>query len=53
LVLLGGDLYHPESSSRIVHEAAPNSTLIEDWMDGDARSAAMDQFAAFLAEHTP
>ncbi len=53
LVLLGGDLYHPESSSRIVHEAAPNSTLIEDWMEGEARSAAMDQFAAFLAEHTP
>ena len=53
LVLLGNDLYHPESSSRIVQEAAPNSTMIEDWMEGDARTAAMDQFAAFLAAHTP
>lgn len=53
LVLLGNDLYHPESSSRIVHETAPNSTMIEDWMEGDARAAAMDQFAAFVAEHTP
>ncbi|WP_420609197.1 alpha/beta fold hydrolase [Candidatus Poriferisodalis sp.] len=52
LVLLGNDLYHPESSSRIVHDAAPNSTMIEDWMDGSARTAAMEQFAAFLAEHT-
>ena len=53
LVLLGNDLYHPESSSRIVHDAAPNSTLIEDWMEGAGRTAAMEQFAAFLAEHTP
>ena len=53
LVLLGRDLYHPESSSRIVHEVAPNSTLIEDWMDGSGRTAAMDQFADFLAAHTP
>ena len=34
LVLLGRDLYHPELSSRIVHEVAPNATMIEDWMDG-------------------
>ena len=53
LVLAGNDLYHPESSSRIVHDAAPNSTLIEDWTEGAGRCAAMDQFAAFLAEHTP
>ena len=41
------------SPPRLVHDAAPNSTLIEDWMDGDARTAAMDQFAAFLAEPHP
>ncbi len=52
LVLLGNDLYHPESSSRLVADLAPNTTLIEEWKEGSARDHAMAQFEAFLAAHS-
>lgn len=52
LVLLGNDLYHPKSSSRLVANLAPNATLIEDWKDGDAKDAAMKAFEGFLETHT-
>ncbi len=53
LVLMGRDVYHPEVSSRDLARLAPNATLVEDWMDGDARAAAMSQVADFLATNTP
>ncbi len=53
LVLLGNDLYHPQSSSRLVADLAPNATLIEEWKEGDAKDAAMKAFEAFLAANSP
>lgn len=53
LVLLGDDLYHPESSSRRLAELAPNATLVEHWKEPQHHGAAMDAMATFLADHTP
>lgn len=53
LVLMGDDLYHPQSSSRLVAEHAPNVEFIEQWKEGDARRQAMSAFADFLTRHTP
>jgi len=53
LVLMGDDLYHPQSSSRLVAENAPNVEFIEQWKEGAAREQAMTAFADFLARHTP
>ena len=52
LDLMGNDLYHPQSTSRMIAATAPNVEFIEDWKEGDAMAAAMDAFAAFLARHT-
>lgn len=48
LVLCGKDLYHPESTSRVIAEIAPNASFIEDWKDGPAREAARADVMAFL-----
>ncbi len=53
LVLLGNDLYHPASTSRLIAETAPAATLIENWQTGPDVSAARQAVADFLAEHTP
>ncbi len=52
LVLLGNDLYHPESTSRLVADLAPNATLIEDWKEGPAKDTAMAAFEGFLEKHS-
>ena len=51
LVLEGNDLYHPQSSSRLIRSAAPDVTYIETWKEGADRDAAMTQFADFLRSH--
>jgi pimeloyl-ACP methyl ester carboxylesterase len=53
LVLMGDDLYHPASTSRLIAATAPNVEFIEHWKEGDDRVAAMAAFADFLARHTP
>ncbi len=53
LVLLGNDLYHPESTSREVAALAPNATLIENWKEPEHHPAAIQTMDSFLAEHTP
>ena len=53
LVLMGDDLYHPESTSRELVAAAPDATLIEDWKEGEALAAADTAIRTFLAENTP
>lgn len=53
LVLLGNDLYHPASTSRLIAEKAPNATLVENWQDGQHIDSARRAVADFLAEHTP
>jgi pimeloyl-ACP methyl ester carboxylesterase len=52
LVLLGNDLYHPESSSRTLAALAPNATLVEHWKEPEHQPAAMAAVADFLAAHS-
>jgi pimeloyl-ACP methyl ester carboxylesterase len=52
LVLLGDDLYHPESSSRLL-ATAPRAELVERWKEPEHREAAMTAVADFLARTTP
>ncbi|MGF1599579.1 MAG: alpha/beta fold hydrolase [Acidimicrobiales bacterium] len=49
LVLLGGDVYHPESASRSLAELAPAATLIEQWKRPEHHEAAKAAVAEFLA----
>ncbi len=51
LVLLGNDLYHPESSSRRLAELAPQATLVERWKEPAHHDAAKSAIEAFLREH--
>lgn len=53
LVLLGNDLYHPESTSRDIARLAPNATLVEQWKDPAHVPAAMQAVEEFLAATTP
>jgi pimeloyl-ACP methyl ester carboxylesterase len=53
LVMMGNDLYHPQSISRELAAVAPRATLVEEWKEGDALVAADTTIRAFLAEHTP
>jgi len=53
LVLMGNDLYHPESTSREIASLAPHARLIEEWKDGDALVSADSSIKRFLADHTP
>ncbi|MFT4580845.1 MAG: pimeloyl-ACP methyl ester carboxylesterase [Gammaproteobacteria bacterium] len=51
LVLMGNDLYHPQSTSRMLAETAPNVTFVESWKEGRARDTAMEQCLKFLREN--
>lgn len=51
LVLLGNDLYHPESSSRDLAALAPNATLVEHWKEPEHHEAARTAIEGFLARH--
>jgi pimeloyl-ACP methyl ester carboxylesterase len=53
LVLMGNDLYHPESISREIAELAPNATLVERWKGADHEDEGIARVRSFLAEHTP
>ena len=50
LVLLGNDLYHPESTSRELADLAPNARLVEDWKSSPDETA--QTALAFLREHS-
>ena len=51
LVLMGQDLYHPESVSRDIAALAPNAELITDWKANGAATA--ERVLQFLKAHTP
>ena len=51
MILMGNDLYHPQSTSIMLSETAPNATLIEFWKDGLARETAMRQCLEFLQKY--
>ena len=52
LVLMGDDLYHPQSTSREIADLAPNATLIENWKDPTADNT-VQIVLEFLASNTP
>jgi len=52
LVLMGKDIYHPETISRKIVEVAPQATLVEHWKEPEhlaAASATVDSFLAKLS----
>jgi pimeloyl-ACP methyl ester carboxylesterase len=53
LVLLGNDLYHPQTTSREVASLAPNATLIERWREPEHDAAAQAAVERFLEAQTP
>ena len=53
LVLMGDDLYHPQSTSRLIAESAPQVEFIEQWKEGEDQALAQARFADFLDRHTP
>lgn len=53
LVLLGNDLYHPESTSRDIVRLAPDATLIEDWKRDEVVADTANRVSQFLLERTP
>lgn len=53
LVLMGNDLYHPESVSREIAEIAPNATLVERWKEEDVIDQTVDTIIRFLRQHSP
>lgn len=52
-VLMGNDLYHPQSTSRLIADTAPNVLFIERWKEADAQQAARQQVREFLVSNTP
>ncbi len=53
LVMMGDDLYHPQSTSREIASLAPDATLVERWKDDDVLPDTDATITRFLAEHTP
>ena len=51
MILMGNDLYHPQSTSRMLAETAPDVTFIESWKDGEAREVAMQLCLEFLEKN--
>ena len=52
LVLMGGDPYHPEATSREIAERAPNARLVERWKD-PAVDGTIATVVEFLKANTP
>ncbi len=52
LILMGNDLYHPQSISRELTALAPNAQLIEDWKAGAAVSVGRKRVREFLLQAT-
>ncbi|MDG2050737.1 MAG: alpha/beta hydrolase [Myxococcota bacterium] len=52
LVLMGDDLYHPQSTSREIAESAPDARLIEDWKSAEGLSATIQAVRDFLLQHS-
>lgn len=53
LVLMGDDLYHPQSTSREIASLAPNATLVEEWKTDEVLEDTDRTIRDFLAGHTP
>lgn len=53
LVLMGRDVYHPESTSREIAALAPHAELVERWRDAESVRPAVARVREFLVRHTP
>ena len=53
LVMMGDDLYHPQSTSRTLASSAPNAILVERWKDDDIVTETNLLIGSFLTEHSP
>jgi predicted alpha/beta hydrolase len=52
LILMGDDLYHPQSTSRKIATLAPNATLIEKWKDIKYLDTVNSSIIEFLKRHS-
>ncbi len=48
MILMGDDLFHPKSTSKLIVDKAPNAQLIESWKEGKARDEAILKCQRFL-----
>jgi len=53
LVLMGDDLYHPQSTSREIAALAPRAELVEHWKDPAVVAETVKHVRRFLEAHTP
>jgi len=51
LILMGNDLYHPESTSREIAALARNARLIETWKSSDVLPMTVETVIDFLKAH--
>jgi len=51
-VLMGNDVYHPESASRFVVDMGADSLFIEDWKEGEEKEKAKTEVIDFLLAHS-
>ncbi|MGE0880515.1 MAG: alpha/beta fold hydrolase [Acidimicrobiia bacterium] len=53
LVMMGNDIYHPQSTSREIAGLAPKVTFVERWKDDDVLAQTDATIKRFLAQNTP
>lgn len=53
LVLMGDDLYHPQSTSREIAKLAPSATLVERWKEPAVVETTVETVVSFLLDYTP
>ena len=51
-VLMGNDVYHPESASRFVADRVGEAVFIEDWKEGNEKEKAKIKVIDFLVDHS-
>ena len=52
LLLMGDDLYHPQTTSRKISDLAPNVTLVERWKNPEILEKTNSTIRSFLAQHS-
>ena len=52
LIMMGDDLYHPQSTSRKIADLAPNATLLEKWKSSEFLEGANTAVIDFLNQHS-
>ncbi len=52
VVLMGDDLYHPQSTSRTIAAVAPRATLVERWKDDESLPGTTTAIVDFLGSHS-